>query len=134
MLLRQVPSPIPGATSYLLEVSPSIGISKLSATLRFDSPEACEQETIRFRGLLRGKYDECRDYRFSGDVTRGKPLGRCDSTGLPVIRITSNCAVSSGGGGDSADMDLSYELLEPSERDAIAAAAKEGIRVGADHL
>ena len=82
---------------------------------------------------LREKYGECRDYRFEADSNSRKPIGQCDSEGLPVAVVRARC--STWYADDDWDaLILSYGVLAPGTREAIVAAKQDKGEVDASEL
>ncbi len=130
--VQNVPEPISRGEYYDVFVSPWVGIAGLRAYLRFGSEEACREAKPRMVGLLRDQYAVCRDYRYMPESEHRTPIGQCEENGMPMVVISTACGKL--GQTDSAEgfkvwgqLRLTYQVIEPSERDAMIDAWKKSV-------
>ena len=135
--VQDVPEPISRGEYYDVFVSPWVGIAGLRAHLRFGSEEACRQAKPRMVGSLRDQYAVCRDYRYMPESEHRTPIGQCDENGMPMVVISTTCGKlgqtdSAGDFKVRGQLRLTYQVIEPSERDAMIDAWKKQRELGAN--
>ena len=135
--VRNVPKPIGrGAQHYDVLMSPWTGIAGVRTHLRFSSEDACRQEKGRMDGSLREKHAVCRDHRHLADPERRTPVGQCDANGIPTAVVSTRCGTirevdSEGDVNVRHQLRLTYQVIEPSERDAMIDAWNKASESGA---
>ena len=131
------PRPVAGGRRYSVGFSLWEGrIVEARTEFHFPSEVECEQEESRVRGLLEGKYGECRNPIHSAGARGYTPIGQCDSNGLIEREIRAYCTdmgatdMSAGG----YKLVLFYALLSDKERERIRDAWMRTGRPDADSL